>query len=104
MKIKSYTILLIKGNVSMGDIGKENQILEVLGFIDDINKAGLFLMPNSNLLYKTIIAENVLDELDKLKIAIKLQCEKNNIGAFNFYLLDITESTIMTGAWHDGHY
>lgn len=102
--MNSYTILLIKGNVSMSDDDKVKKALDVLGFNKNIMQADVFLLANSNLLYKTIIAENILSEMDKLKVAIKLQCEQNNIGAFNFYLLDITETTIMTGSWHDGHY
>ena len=102
--MNSYTILLIKGNVSMSDDDKVKKALDVLGFNKNIMEADVFLLANSNLLYKTIIVENILSEMDKLKVAIKLQCEQNNIGAFNFYLLDITETTIMTGSWHDGHY
>lgn len=102
--MNSYTILLIKGDVSMGSGDKINKALDLLGFNNNIMQADVFLLANRNLLYKTIIAENILSEMDKLKVAIKLQCKQNNIGAFNFYLLDITETIIMTGAWHDGHY
>jgi hypothetical protein len=101
----TFQILLIKGNVSMGDNDNIEIIFNELGFSQDkISINGQTPMETKNL-YSTMKEGKDVDEvIFSLKEKIYESCKANKIGMFDFFLIDATNSKMFKSLWHDGYY
>jgi hypothetical protein len=101
-----YHIAIVIGNISLGNTYSEvKEILEGIGFSDIIQIAenqvpniknmltGFFEHPSSSFALLEVISTKFRKELDE-----------NYIGACEYFLIDITNTSFKYGRWHDGFY
>jgi len=103
--MNKFRILLLINNVSLGDSEKKiSDIVCSIGFKNrmKINESAIECFKKSYVGFFS--GDDSISTIRKLTKHLKEILDKNNVGALEFLLIDISDSNISYSIWHDGYY